>query len=49
MRTKHLITDKRFDFVKEGINSHWFATGYAEPLNGCLANNSCIRITRIGG
>ena len=49
VRTKHLITDKRFDFVKEGINSHWFATGYAEPLNGSLANNSCIRITRIGG
>ncbi len=48
VRTKHLITDKRFDFVKEGINSHWFATGYAEPLNGSLANNSCIRITRLG-
>lgn len=48
VRTKHLITDHRFDFVKEGINSHWYATGYAEPLNGCLANNSCVRITRLG-
>ncbi len=48
VRTKHLITDRRFDFVKEGINSHWYATGYSEPLNGCLANNACIRITRLG-
>lgn len=48
VRTRYLITDRRFDFVKEGINSHWYATGYSEPLNGCLANNACIRITRLG-
>lgn len=48
MRTKRLIDDPRYAFVKEGVNSHWFATGYAEPLNGSLANNSCVRITRIG-
>lgn len=48
VRTKRLIDDPRYAFVKEGVNSHWFATGYAEPLNGSLANNSCVRITRIG-
>lgn len=47
VRTKTLITDARFDFVKEGINSHWYATGYAEPVVGNLANNSCVRINRV--
>lgn len=49
VRTKELIKDPRFAFVKEGINSHWFATGYAEPIVGNLANNSCIRVKRIKG
>ena len=49
VRTKTLIDDPRFDFVKEGINSHWYATGYAEPLSGALANNACVRITPIKG
>lgn len=47
VRTRELVNDPRFAFVKDGINSHWFATGYAEPLNGTLANNSCVRITRL--
>ena len=49
VRTKELVNDPRFDFVKEGINSHWFATGYAQPVVGNLANNSCIRVKRIKG
>lgn len=49
VRTKTLINDPRFEFVKEGINSHWFATGYAEPLSGALANNACVRVTPIKG
>ena len=49
VRTKKLVNDPRFDFVKEGINSHWFATGYAQPVVGNLANNSCIRVKRIKG
>lgn len=49
VRTRELIKDPRFQWVKEGINSHWFATGYAQPVVGNLANNSCVRITRIEG
>lgn len=49
VRTKTLVNDPRFEFVKEGINSHWYATGYAEPLTGALANNACIRVTPIKG
>ena len=47
VRTKTLVSDPRFDFVKEGINSHWYATGYAEPLTGALANNACVRVTPV--
>lgn len=43
VRTKNL-NDPRFQFVKEGINSHWYATGYAQPIIGNLANNSCVAI-----
>ena len=49
VRTKTLINDPRFAFVKEGINSHWYATGYAEPLSGALANNACVRVIPIKG
>ena len=47
VRTKTLVNDPRFAFVKEGINSHWYAKGYAEPLTGGLANNAAVRITPI--
>lgn len=40
------VTDPRFAFVKEGVNSHWFATGYAQPVSGNLANNSSVRATK---
>ncbi|MEG0822118.1 MAG: molybdopterin-dependent oxidoreductase [Burkholderiaceae bacterium] len=41
------VTDPRFAFVKEGVNSHWFATGYAQPVSGNLANNSSVRATKV--
>lgn len=40
------VTDPRFAFTKEGVNSHWFATGYAQPVSGNLANNSSVRVTK---
>lgn len=49
VRTKTLVNDPRFEFVKEGINAHWFTTGYAEPLSGALSNNACVRVTPIKG
>lgn len=48
-RTKNLITDPNYQFVKEGINSHWFATGYAQPVFGNVANNSSVKISRVRG
>lgn len=49
VRTKNLVNNPDFQFVKEGINSHWYATGYAQPIIGNLANNSAVRINRLKG
>lgn len=46
VRTKTLIS-KDFEWVKEGINSHWFCTGYREPVTGSLSNNSSVRVKRV--
>ncbi|MDO4938198.1 MAG: molybdopterin-dependent oxidoreductase, partial [Sutterellaceae bacterium] len=46
VRTKTLIS-KEFEWVKEGINSHWFCTGYREPVVGSLSNNSSVRVKRV--
>ena len=27
--------------------THWFATGYAQPVAGNLANNSSVRVKRV--
>lgn len=48
-RTKHLVNDLEYQFVKEGINSHWYATGYAQPVFGNVANNSSVRIKKVRG
>lgn len=48
-RSKHLVNDPEYQFVKEGINSHWFATGYAQPVFGNVANNSSVRIKKVRG
>ena len=48
IRTKNLINPE-YQFVKEGINTHWYATGYAEPMFGNVANNSSVRINKVRG
>ena len=48
VRTKNLL-DPNYQFVKEGINSHWFSTGYAQPFFGNVANNSSVRINKVRG
>ena len=45
VRTKKL--HPAYAWTREGVNSHWFATGYREPVTGSLANNSSVRIKRI--
>ena len=42
VRTKHL--PKNYEWVREGVNSHWFATGWRQPVCGNLANNSSVRV-----
>ncbi len=49
VRTKTLIKDPNYQFVKEGINSHWYDTGYAQPVVGNVANNSAVRINKVRG
>ena len=48
VRTKNLVNPD-YQFVKEGINSHWYATGYAQPFFGNVANNSSVRINKVRG
>ncbi|WP_418574997.1 hypothetical protein, partial [Parasutterella sp.] len=36
-------------FVQRFLNSHWFATGYAQPIFGNVANNSSVRIKKVRG
>ena len=45
MRTKRNLG--AYEWTREGINSHWFCTGYREPVTGSLANNSTVRVERI--
>ena len=33
-----------YEWVREGINSHWFCTGYREPVVGSLSNNCSVRV-----
>ena len=42
VRTKNL--PKNYEWVREGVNSHWFATGWRQPVCGNLANNSSVRV-----
>ena len=46
VRTKTL-KDSRYEWVREGINSHWFCTGYQEPVVGGLSNNTSVRVKRV--
>ncbi len=36
-----------YDWVREGINSHAFCTGYREPITGSVSNNCSVRVTRL--
>lgn len=42
------LVGQDYAFVREGINSHWFATGTQEPVVGALANNASVRVKRVG-
>ena len=46
VRTK-TIKDSRYNWVREGINSHWLCTGYREPVVGGLSNNTSVRVKRV--
>ena len=48
-RIKHLADHPDYQFIKEGINSHWYAKGYAQPVFGTVANNSAVRINKLRG
>ena len=45
VRTKKL--DPAYEWTREGINTHWFCTGYREPVTGSLSNNCSVRVKRI--
>ena len=42
VRTKQNLV--AYEWVREGINSHWFCTGYREPVVGSLSNNCSVRV-----
>jgi thiosulfate reductase / polysulfide reductase chain A len=42
-----LGADKRYAFMGEGVNTHWFAKAYAEPVSGNMANNASVRLTTV--
>lgn len=42
-----LGADQRFGFMAEGVNTHWFATGFAEPVIGNMANNVSVRLSTV--
>ncbi len=46
VRTKTL-KDQSYNWVREGINSHWFCTGYREPVVGSVSNNTSVRVKRV--
>lgn len=48
-RIKQLADHPDYQFIKEGINSHWYAKGYAQPVFGTVANNSAVRINKLRG
>ncbi|MDO5532846.1 molybdopterin-dependent oxidoreductase [Sutterella sp.] len=45
VRTKRDLGE--FEFAREGVNTHWFATGSRERVTGALANNSSVRVERV--
>ena len=45
VRTKHLLPE--YEWVREGINTQWFATGYSQASCGNMSNNVSVRIRRV--
>ena len=45
VRTKHL--PREFEWVREGINTHWFAPGVSQVSCGNMANNVSVRVKRV--
>lgn len=47
VRTKGQFKAPGYEWVRQGINSHWFCTGYREPVVGVVSNNCSVRIKRV--
>ena len=45
VRTKVLLPE--YEWAREGINTHWFATGYNQVSCGNMANNVSVRVTPV--
>lgn len=45
VRTKNLLPE--YEWVREGINTQWFATGYSQVACGNMSNNVSVRIKRV--
>jgi len=45
-RRSSFIT-KEFEFLREGVNPQWFATGKIEPVVGSAPTNSTVRVRRL--
>jgi anaerobic selenocysteine-containing dehydrogenase len=45
-RATALARDKRFAFMKEGINPNWLSPGRAEPVTGARANNLSVKVRK---
>lgn len=46
-RQRKVAEDSRFKFLSEGLNPHWFAKGYFDPITGSGANNASVRIRKV--
>ena len=45
MRTKKLLPE--YEWVREGVNTNWFATGKSQVACGNMSNNVTVRIKRV--
>ena len=45
VRTKKLLPE--YEWVREGINTQWFATGKSQVSCGNMSNNVSVRIKRV--
>ena len=45
VRTKKLLPE--YEWVREGVNTNWFATGKSQVACGNMSNNVTVRIKRV--